>query len=154
MKPSFFKLSQGLEGEAAWQRGGATASGSTNISNTSNVNDVAGGLDAKEPPDRVKRQPTDSELTAAIQKMAEMVAKRGVEFEDMVRSRNMENQTGKLAFLFGGEGAEYYRHRVEEIRLAKAQEKANNDKSRKGVGSTRVDLCSSLPLTGRLYRAA
>ena len=52
MKPSFFKLSQGLEGEAAWQRGGATAIGSTNIPDTSNVNDVAGGLDAKEPPDR------------------------------------------------------------------------------------------------------
>jgi hypothetical protein len=39
MKPSFFKLSQGLEGEAAWQRGGTTASGSTNISEMINISE-------------------------------------------------------------------------------------------------------------------
>ena len=69
MKPSFFKLSQGLEGEAAWQRGGATAIGSTNISDTSNVNDVAGGLDAKEPPDRgrpVAVSPADWSFSSSL----------------------------------------------------------------------------------------
>jgi hypothetical protein len=58
--------------------------------------------------------------------MAEVVANKGQQFEDMVRERtanDTEKKEGQLAFLFGGEGAVYYTELVQELLKAKSAEK-------------------------------
>lgn len=52
----------------------------------------------------------DEELRNVIDRLAEFVAKNGMEFEE--RTRNKRFGDPRFTFLFGGQFADYYRFRV------------------------------------------
>ncbi|XP_031476885.1 uncharacterized protein LOC116248301 [Nymphaea colorata] len=63
-----------------------------------------------EPPPPPCAPPADPELHKRIDKLIEYTAKNGPEFEAMIREKQKDNPD--YAFLFGGEGAGYYHHRL------------------------------------------
>ncbi|KAF9588767.1 hypothetical protein IFM89_015494 [Coptis chinensis] len=54
--------------------------------------------------------PSDPELHKVIDKLVEYAAKNGPEFESMIREKQRENPA--YAFLFGGDGHNYYRYKL------------------------------------------
>lgn len=54
--------------------------------------------------------PSDPELQKRIDKLVEYAVKNGPEFEAVVRDREQDNPA--YSFLFGGEGHNYYRHKL------------------------------------------
>ncbi|EYU30982.1 hypothetical protein MIMGU_mgv1a002724mg [Erythranthe guttata] len=54
--------------------------------------------------------PSDPELQKRIDKLVEYAVKNGPEFEAVVREREQDNPA--YSFLFGGEGHNYYRHKL------------------------------------------
>ncbi|CAD7696172.1 unnamed protein product [Ostreobium quekettii] len=59
--------------------------------------------------------PSDPGIKKAIETLAGYVAKSGAAFEEIARERNGGDP--KFRFLFGGEGAEYYRWKVADIKV-------------------------------------
>uniref|UniRef100_T1IH20 Calcium homeostasis endoplasmic reticulum protein n=1 Tax=Strigamia maritima TaxID=126957 RepID=T1IH20_STRMM len=56
------------------------------------------------------KAPEDQELRNIIDKLAQFVARNGLEFEQMTKNKQKDNQ--KFAFLFGGEYYNYYQYKV------------------------------------------
>ncbi|CAK9869086.1 unnamed protein product, partial [Sphagnum jensenii] len=96
-----------------------------------------GSLLKPEPPDA--RPPLDTESRKTIEGLASFVAKSGQRFEDMSREKYIGNPA--FAFLFGGEGHDYYVRRLweEEKNLAADGKKQLEVVSRK-VDRSRQEL--------------
>jgi G patch domain-containing protein 1 len=96
-----------------------------------------GSLLKPEPPDA--RPPLDPESRKTIEGLASFVAKSGQRFEDMSREKHIGNPA--FAFLFGGEGHDYYVRRLweEEKNLAADGKKQLEVVSRK-VDRSRQEL--------------
>lgn len=58
------------------------------------------------------------DLRKRIEIMAEHIARNGPEFEHTVKTKNANNP--QFAFLYAGEGADYYQHKLAENRRARA----------------------------------
>ncbi|VDM46919.1 unnamed protein product [Toxocara canis] len=68
---------------------------------------VAGGIPPMPPP---PLEVTDDEERNIIDRLAEFVAKNGVQFEERTREKQYGNP--RFAFLFGGQYSDYYRYRL------------------------------------------
>lgn len=53
---------------------------------------------------------TDTDLRNIIDKLAQFVARNGLEFEQMTKNKQKDNP--KFSFLFGGEHFNYYQYKV------------------------------------------
>lgn len=62
---------------------------------------------------------TDQDLKNIIDKLANFVARNGVKFEEMTKSKQKDNP--KFSFLFGGEYFNYYKWKV-SVEIGKLRE--------------------------------
>ena len=60
-----------------------------------------------EPPPEFVSPPSDAGLVQRVEKLAEFVQRNGSQFQELMRQKQRDNP--EYAFLFGGDGATFYR---------------------------------------------